>query len=328
MKALVTGGAGYIGSVVAQQLVADSHDVVILDDCSTGHQDTVVAGAQVHVGDLSAAADVLDSSFDVVLHFAAKSLVGESMQYPERYWHGNVVASLGLIDAVRAAGVKRFVFSSTAATYGNPLPDLPGGLITEEHPTAPINPYGASKLAIDHMLTAEAAAHGLAAASLRYFNVGGASQGLGERHDPETHLIPNLLQAALGQSSTAKLFGTDYPTPDGTAVRDYIHVLDLADAHLRAMKHVVPGTHEIYNLGTSVGSSVQQVIDTVIQVTGREFNVSQEPRRAGDPAVLVASGHKAREQLGWSPQRNLETIISDAWEFILETTNKGDSAGG
>lgn len=316
MKVLVTGGAGYIGSVVAQQLLAQEHEVHVLDDLSAGHPDAVLSGAQWHHGDLSAAAEILDSSFDAVIHLAAKSLVGESVQHPERYWHGNIVATLGLLDTMRAAGVKRLVFSSTAAVYGNPLPDLPGGLITEDHPTAPINPYGASKLAIDHMLTAEANAHGLAAVSLRYFNVGGASEGLRERHDPETHLIPNLLKAAQGEGHGAKLFGTDYPTPDGTAVRDYIHILDLAQAHLLAMEWVQPGTHEIFNLGTGVGSSVREVIDAVGRVTGNEVPVTEEPRRAGDPATLVASGQKAREVLGWAPRHSLEDIISDAWDAL------------
>lgn len=316
MKVLVTGGAGYIGSVVAQQLLAQEHEVHVLDDLSAGHPDAVLSGAQWHHGDLSAAAEILDSSFDAVIHLAAKSLVGESVQHPERYWHGNIVATLGLLDTMRAAGVKRLVFSSTAAVYGNPLPDLPGGLITEDHPTAPINPYGASKLAIDHMLTAEANAHGVAAVSLRYFNVGGASDGLRERHDPETHLIPNLLKAAQGEGEGAKLFGTDYPTPDGTAVRDYIHILDLAQAHLLAMEWVPSGTHEIFNLGTGVGSSVREVIDAVGRVTGNTVPVTEEPRRAGDPATLVASGQKAREVLGWAPQHSVESIISDAWDAL------------
>ncbi len=331
MKVLVTGGAGYIGSVVAQQLLAQGHEVVVLDDLSAGHPDAVLPGAAWHHGDLSEAREILDPSFGAVIHLAAKSLVGESVQHPERYWHGNIVATLGLLDTMRAAGVGRLVFSSTAAVYGNPLPDLQGGLITEEHPTSPINPYGASKLAIDHMLTAEAHAHGLAAVSLRYFNVGGASGGLRERHDPETHLIPNLLKAVQGEGSGpegpgsqgpgshgsgAKLFGTDYPTPDGTAVRDYIHILDLARAHLLAMDWVEPGTHEIFNLGTGVGSSVREVIDAVGRVTGRRVPVTEEPRRPGDPATLVASGEKARRVLGWQPQHTLEDIIADAWDAL------------
>ncbi|GAA3068261.1 MULTISPECIES: UDP-glucose 4-epimerase GalE [Actinomycetes] len=312
MKVLVTGGAGYIGSVVAQQLLRADHEVIVLDDLSKGHADAVLPGATWHQGGLAEAAEVLDPSVDAVIHLAAKSLVGESVEHPERYWHGNIVASLGLLDAMRDAGVQRMVFSSTAAVYGNPITET----IVEDHPAAPINPYGASKLAIDHMLTAEAKAHGLAAVSLRYFNVGGASDGLGERHDPETHLIPNLLKAAAGRGGTAKLFGTDYPTPDGTAVRDYIHILDLAAAHLQAMEWVRPGTHEIFNLGTGVGSSVRQVIDAVERVTGRTVPVEEHPRRAGDPATLVASGQKARDVLGWAPQHTLEDIIRDAWAHL------------
>lgn len=316
MKVLVTGGAGYIGSVVAQQLLKQGHEVVVLDDLSAGHSDAVLSAAQWHRGGLEDARDILDPSFDAVIHLAAKSLVGESVQHPERYWHGNIVATLGLLDTMREAGVKRLVFSSTAAVYGNPLPDLPGGLITEGHPTSPINPYGASKLAIDHMLTAEANAHGLAAVSLRYFNVGGASEQLRERHDPETHLIPNLLKVAGGEAGQAKLFGTDYPTPDGTAVRDYIHIVDLAQAHLLAMGWVQAGTHEIFNLGTGVGSSVREVIDAVARVTERAVPVAEEPRRAGDPATLVASGEKARRVLGWAPEHTLDDIICDAWQAL------------
>ncbi|WP_022873513.1 UDP-glucose 4-epimerase GalE [Nesterenkonia alba] len=319
MKVLVTGGAGYIGSVVTQQLLDANHDVVVVDSLATGHRENVLAGASWHHGDISDAGEILDSSFDAVVHLAAKSLVGESVAHPERYWHGNIVATLKLIDAVRAAGVPRFVFSSTAAVYGNPVSET----ITEEHPTAPINPYGASKLAIDHMLAGEAAAHGLAAVSLRYFNVGGASGHLRERHDPETHLIPNLLTAAAGQGE-AKLFGTDYPTHDGTAVRDYIHVVDLAEAHLLAMDWVQPGTHEVFNLGTSVGSSVREVIDAVKRVTGRDLPVREEPRRPGDPAVLVASGKKAKQVLGWTPHRDLDTIIGDAWEALGRPSGPGE----
>lgn len=312
MKILVTGGAGYIGSVVVQQLLERGHETVVLDDLSSGHADAVLPGATWYEAGLDRADDVLDSSFDAVIHLAARSLVGESVQHPERYWHGNIVESLRLLEAMRRAGVAKLVFSSTAAVYGNPLPDLPGGMITEEHPTTPINPYGASKLAIDHMLAAEAKAHGLAAISLRYFNVGGASGGLGERHEPETHLIPNLLRVADGQTPAARLFGTDYPTPDGTAIRDYIHVLDLVEAHLLAVDWAQYGVHEVFNLGTGVGSSVREVIDTVAAVTGRQIPVVEEPRRSGDPATLVASGQKAYEVLGWKPRRSLEEIISDA----------------
>ncbi|WP_150460062.1 UDP-glucose 4-epimerase GalE [Nesterenkonia ebinurensis] len=313
MKVLVTGGAGYIGSVVTQQLLRRGHHVVVLDNLAKGHRDAVSSEAEWHQGDITDAGQVLDSSFDAVVHLAAKSLVGESVAHPERYWHGNIVATLKLLDTVREAGVPRFVFSSTAAVYGNPLPDLPGGLITEEHPTMPINPYGASKLAIDHMLAAEAQAHGLGAVSLRYFNVGGASGRLRERHDPETHLIPNLLNTLRHGGEPAQLFGTDYPTADGTAIRDYIHILDLAEAHLLALEWVAPGGHEVFNLGTGTGSSVREVIQAVQQATGREVPVVEKPRRAGDPPVLVASAAKAGRILGWSPQYTLHEIITHAW---------------
>lgn len=312
MKLLVTGGAGYIGSVVAQQLLAEGHSVEILDNLTTGHHDLDLPGAVWHRGEIAEADQVLDSSFDGVVHLAAKSLVGESVEHPQRYWHGNIVASLQLIDAIRAAGVKRLVFSSTAAVYGEP------GVaqITEDLPTRPTNPYGASKLAIDHMLTAEAAAHGLAAGSLRYFNVAGASGSLRERHDPETHLIPNLLKVARGEAPEAKIFGTDYPTRDGTAIRDYIHVLDLADAHLKALAAAQPGQHMIYNLGTGTGTSVREVIDAVRDVTGRDVPTVECPRRAGDPAVLVASGAKAAAELGWHPQRDIAAMVADAWDAL------------
>lgn len=312
MKVLVTGGAGYIGSVVAEQLLVNQHEVEVLDNLSTGHMASVISGVKWHEADLAAADQILDSSFDAVIHLAAKSLVGESMQHPERYWHGNVVASLKLIEAARRARVPRLIFSSTAAVYGNPISET----ISEDHPTAPINPYGATKLAIDHMLTSEAAAHGLAAVSLRYFNVGGASGPLREQHEPETHLIPNLLKVASGELENAQLFGTDYPTHDGTAIRDYIHVKDLAHAHLLAMDWVQPGVHEIFNLGTSVGSSVREVIDTVARVTGRAIPVIESPRRPGDPAVLVSSGDKAERILKWSPTHSLESIVSDAWTAL------------
>lgn len=312
MKLLVTGGAGYIGAVVAQQLQQDGHTVEVLDNLTTGHADLDLPGAVWHTGEISDAGDVLDSTFDGVVHLAAKSLVGESVEHPERYWHGNVVASLQLIDAVRAAGVPRMVFSSTAAVYGEPGVDK----ITEDLPPQPTNPYGASKLAIDHMLTAEANAHGLAAVSLRYFNVAGASGALRERHDPETHLIPNLLRVALGESPEAKIFGTDYPTRDGTAIRDYIHVVDLADAHVRALHAARPGRHSVYNLGTGTGTSVREIIDAVRDVTGRDVPATESPRRDGDPAVLVASGDRARQELGWTPQKSIREMVSDAWEAL------------
>ncbi|TLP76855.1 UDP-glucose 4-epimerase GalE [Nesterenkonia sphaerica] len=312
MKLLVTGGAGYIGAVVTQQLQRKGHCVEVLDNLSTGHADVQLPGAVWHEGDISDAGQVLDPSFDGVVHLAAKSLVGESVEHPERYWHGNIVSSLRLIDAMRDAGVPRMVFSSTAAVCGEPGVDK----ITEDVPPCPTNPYGASKLAIDHMLTAEAQAHGLAAVSLRYFNVAGASGALRERHDPETHLIPNLLRVALGESSEAKIFGTDYPTRDGTAIRDYIHVVDLADAHVRALHTAASGQHAVYNLGTGTGTSVREILDTVREVTGCNIPVVEAPRRAGDPAVLVASGDRAALELGWFPERDIRQMVSDAWTAL------------
>ncbi|GAA1813577.1 UDP-glucose 4-epimerase GalE [Nesterenkonia flava] len=306
MRILVTGGAGYIGSVVTRCLVEEGHDVVVLDDLSTGHREAVDSRAELVVGDITRPQRVL-GGVDAVVHLAARSQVAESVAYPERYWHGNITATMALLEAMREAGVKKMVFSSTAAVYGKPR----GRVITEEHPTAPINPYGASKLAIDHMLAASAAAHGLGAVSLRYFNAAGALAELGERHEPETHLIPNLLEAAF-TGATAKVFGTDYPTDDGTAVRDYIHVADLAQAHLRALESIEPSRHEVFNLGTGRGHSVGEVLLAVQHGTGQEVEVEHHPRRAGDPAVLVASPEKARRLLGWLPERGLEEMIADA----------------
>jgi UDP-glucose 4-epimerase len=315
MRLLVTGGAGYIGSIVAQQLVARGDDVTVLDSLYRGHRAAVPEGAAFVEADLLDAAAVnvaLDGGgFDGVLHFAALSLVGESVEHPERYWRGNVVGALNLLDAIRAAGVPRLVFSSTAATYGEPEAEL----ITEQTPNAPVNAYGNSKLTIDRMLSDEARAHGLAAVSLRYFNVAGASGPLGEDHTPETHLIPLVLQAAAGKRESVAIFGTDYPTPDGTAVRDYVHVDDLARAHLLALDKAVGGRHDIYNLGSETGYSVRQVVEAARAVTGREIVAIEEGRRAGDPPRLVASGAAARLALGWAPERTLEDMVRDAWEW-------------
>jgi UDP-glucose 4-epimerase len=313
VKLLVTGGAGYIGAVVAAQLVEAGHEVVVLDDLSTGYQDNLPDGATLVRGRVQDAAGVLDGAgFDGVLHFAAKSLVAESVGNPERYWDNNVCGTLALLTAMREAGVRRFVFSSTAATYGEPSVSS----ITEDVPAVPINPYGQSKLAVDHMLTGEAAAHGLAAASLRYFNVGGAYGRHGERHDPETHLIPNLLAVPAGRRESADVFGTDYPTTDGTAVRDYLHVVDLSAAHLLALEAVTPGRHDVVNLGTGTGYTVRQVLDACRTVTGHPVPVVERDRRAGDPTTLVASNARAGELLGWVPERGLEDIVSDAWAFV------------
>ncbi|MFF0017135.1 UDP-glucose 4-epimerase GalE [Streptomyces sp. NPDC005374] len=311
-KYLVTGGAGYVGSVVAQHLLEAGHEVVVLDNLSTGFREGVPAGAAFIEGDIRDAAKWLDSSFDGVLHFAAFSQVGESVVKPEKYWENNVGGTMALLSAMREAGVRRLVFSSTAATYGEPE-EVP---IVESAPTKPTNPYGASKLSVDFMITSEANAHGLGAVSLRYFNVAGAYGKQGERHDPESHLIPLILQVAQGRREAISVFGEDYPTPDGTCVRDYIHVADLADAHLLALKAAQPGEHLICNLGNGEGFSVRQVIETVRQVTGHPIPEVVAPRRAGDPATLVASAATAREKLGWNPTRaDLAGIVADAWEF-------------
>ncbi|MET7723029.1 UDP-glucose 4-epimerase GalE [Streptomyces mirabilis] len=311
-KYLVTGGAGYVGSVVAQHLIEAGHEVTVLDNLSTGFREGVPAGATFIEGDIRDAGKWLDSSYDAVLHFAAFSQVGESVVKPEKYWDNNVGGTMALLAAMREAGVRKLVFSSTAATYGEPE-QTP---IVESAPTRPTSPYGASKLAVDHMITGEAAAHGLGAVSLRYFNVAGAYGAQGERHDPESHLIPLVLQVAQGRREAISVFGDDYPTPDGTCVRDYIHVADLAEAHLLAVEAATAGEHLICNLGNGNGFSVREVIATVRQVTGHPIPEVMAPRRGGDPAVLVASAATARERLGWNPSRaDLAGIVADAWAF-------------
>ena len=316
MKLLVTGGAGYIGSIVAAQLVDAGHEVSVLDDLSRGHGEAIPEHARhVHCDllDAESTREALTDGYDGVLHFAALALVSESVAQPERYHRGNFVGTLNLLDAMRAAGVRRLVFSSTCAVYGEP-DEVP---MPETLRTEPVNAYGNSKLAVDRMISDECRAHGLGAVSLRYFNVAGARGPLGEHHDPETHLIPLVLQAASGRRPHVSVFGTDYPTPDGTAIRDYIHVEDLGDAHVLGLDQATrPGEHRIYNLGTGTGFSVRQVIESARAVTGGEIAVVEEGRRAGDPAVLVASAEKIRSELGWTPRRpELETIIGDAWAW-------------
>jgi UDP-glucose 4-epimerase len=322
VKLLVTGGAGYIGCVVAAQLAAAGHTVTVADDLSTGYADVITDTMTLVRVDIEDIATVLapDAGYDGVLHFAARIAAGESVQRPELYWHTNMVGSLALLDAIRRAGVPRLVFSSTAAVYGNPA------RVPEDAAAAPTNPYGWTKLAVDMAIAHECAAHGLGAVSLRYFNVAGAAfpQGgapLGERHDPETHLIPIALQVAAGQRDKLQIFGDDYPTPDGTCIRDYIHVEDLAAAHLLALDTAQAGQHKIYNLGNGNGFSNKQVVDVVRTVTGAAVPVESAARRPGDPAALVASSARARTELGWVPAKpDLHTIVADAWTFLRTRT--------
>ncbi|GAA0513896.1 UDP-glucose 4-epimerase GalE [Paractinoplanes deccanensis] len=318
MKLLVTGGAGYVGSVTSRLLLDAGHEVVVLDSLVRGFREAVAPDATFVQADIEDAARVLtpEAGFDAVLHFAGLIQAGESMTKPELYWHDNVVKSLALLGAIRAARVPRVIFSSTAAVYGNPV-ELP---ITEDAAKAPTNTYGATKLAFDYALTSETFAHNLAAVSLRYFNVAGAyihdGHEIGERHDPETHLIPIALQVAAGKREKLQLFGDDYPTADGTCVRDYIHVEDLARAHLLALDAATPGEHRIYNLGNGNGFSNREVVEAAREVTGAELPVEIAARREGDPATLVASSARAREELGWVPRKNtLQDMIGDAWTF-------------
>jgi len=317
MKVLVTGGAGYIGSVVASQLVGAGHDTVVLDDFSRGHAGAVPEGVRLVRGNLLDAglvSETLAEGFDGVLHFAALSLVGESVREPERYYRNNVCGTLNLLEAMRETGAARLVFSSTAAVYGVPE-EVP---IRETDPALPTNPYGGSKLAVDRLIGAVAVARGLAATSLRYFNVAGASGRFGEDHHPETHLIPLVLRAAA-EGSSVKIFGTDYPTRDGTAVRDYIHVEDLGRAHLLALEAAEPGEHRVYNLGNGSGFSVREVVETARAVTGKEIEAVEAPRREGDPPALVAASDRIRSDLAWEPEKpELEAMISDAWTWMQD----------
>jgi UDP-glucose 4-epimerase len=315
MKLLVTGGAGYIGSIVSRHLLAAGHEVVVVDSLERGHRAAVAPEARfVHVDlrDAQAISDAVSEGFDGVLHFAALALVGESVNHPELYYHANVVGTMNLLDAMRASEVPRLVFSSTCAVYGEP-DEVP---ISETASPRPANAYGASKLAVDMMITDYCRAHGLGAVSLRYFNVAGASGDAGEDHYPETHLIPNILRTAQGRNPHVELFGTDYPTPDGTAIRDYIHIEDLSDAHLLALDGATGGTHRIFNLGSGNGFSVREVIEVARAVTGREIAVREGPRRPGDPPALVAASQLIAAELGWEARKpELEQMIGDAWAF-------------
>ncbi len=318
MNVLVTGGAGYIGSHTVKALVEAGHHVVVFDDLSTGHRASV-AGVPFVQGDVTRREDLLDAlkrySIDAVMHFAAKSLVGESMQDPAKYYVNNVAGGVTLLEALREAGVETIIFSSTAAVYGEPE-SIP---IPEEHPLRPTSVYGRTKLMFEQMLEDYRRVYGLRYAALRYFNAAGADPGgqIGEDHDPETHLIPIVLQAALGQREAVTIFGTDYDTPDGTCIRDYIHVTDLADAHVLALEALkAGGPGGVYNLGNGNGFSVRQVIEAAERVVGAKIPVKEGDRRAGDPAVLVASSEKARRELGWKPRfTDLDEIVRTAWQW-------------
>jgi UDP-glucose 4-epimerase len=321
MKVLVTGGAGYIGGVVADELLQAGHEVIVFDNLSRGHRQAVPKNAELVIGELAdrAALDQLlrTQAIDAVVHFAALIEAGESMKAPETFFRNNTANALTLLEAMLGAGVKRFVFSSTAALYGNPERTP----IEENDALRPTNAYGESKLLVERMLAWFHQIHGLRYASLRYFNAAGASRpDRGEAHQPETHLIPRILEVALGRAQHVNIFGTDYPTPDGTCVRDYIHVSDLARAHLLALHALEKTAGEsiplIYNLGNGQGFSVREVVEVARAVTGHPVPAIESPRRPGDPAVLIASSEKIRRELGWQPKfADLKTIVESAWQW-------------
>lgn len=320
MKILVLGGAGYIGSHTVYRLIEQGHKVVVFDNFETGYYEAIHPDAEVYEGDLRNRADIdnvfdKESDIDAVIHFAANSLVGESMVKPLKYYDNNICGTKVLLESMVAHNINRIVFSSTAATYGEPI-HTP---ILENDPTNPTNCYGETKRAMERMFYWTEQAHGMKYVSLRYFNACGAhiSGKIGEAHNPESHLIPIILQTANGTRDHISVFGTDYDTPDGTCIRDYIHVTDLAQAHILAVEYLINGGEsDIFNLGNGVGFSVKEVIETAKKVTGKEIKVVEEDRRAGDPAVLIASSEKAKKVLGWNPQYNeLSTIIETAWKW-------------
>lgn len=318
MAILVTGGAGYIGSHTVAELLAKGEEVIVVDNLQQGHREALLGG-KLYVGDIRDK-DFLDTVFkenpiEAVIHFAANSLVGESMQNPGKYYHNNVYGTLCLLEKMNEYGVNKIVFSSTAATYGEPE-NVP---IVESDRTLPTNAYGETKLAMEKMMRWFDTAHGIKYVSLRYFNAAGAHESgdIGEDHSPETHLVPIILQVALGQRPHISIFGDDYATPDGTCIRDYIHVTDLADAHILAVEKLRAGGESgVYNLGNGKGFSVKEVVEIARRVTGHAIPAVTEARRAGDPAVLVASSERARTELGWKPSRDsLESIIASAWQW-------------
>jgi UDP-glucose 4-epimerase len=325
MNILVTGGAGYIGSVVVEECISAGHKTFVIDNLEKGHREMVHPDAGFFEGDFGDAELMerifRDENIDTVIHMAAYSLVGESVDHPGKYYQNNVINGLSLLNAMVASGVKNIVFSSTAATYGEPE-KYP---ITEDFPNVPTNPYGESKLAFERALKWYERAHGVRYVSLRYFNAAGATERCGELHDPETHIIPIVLQAAAGTRDSVQIYGDDYPTKDGTCVRDYIHVTDLARAHVLA---VASGKSGIYNLGCGgEGYTVREVIDTAREVTGREIKAEVAPRRPGDPAVLVAGSGRIKEELGWTPEyQDLRVIIESAWNWMGRNVKEASSA--
>jgi UDP-glucose 4-epimerase len=317
VKLLVVGGAGYVGSTSVERFIEAGHEVVVYDNLSSGHREAVVDGARLEIGEIEDGqrlAELLADGVDAVLHCAARSLVGESMADPGLYYRTNVAGGVTLLEAMRTAGVTRLVYSSSAAVYGEPR-RVP---IAEADRTEPINPYGATKLAFEGAMRWFAAAHGFRAISLRYFNVAGATERNGEHHDPETHLMPLVLRVAAGEATHVQIFGQDYPTPDGTCIRDFIHVRDLANGHLLALEATGEGdpSLEVYNLGSAAGFSVREVVEAARKITGRAIPARPVKRRLGDPPVLVASSRRARRELGWQPSHStLEQMLADAWAW-------------
>lgn len=315
-RILITGGAGYIGSIAAHLLISQGFDVTVIDDCSTGHARAVPTKARFVQGSLQDRKAIQEALKDCssVIHFAGKSLVNESVIHPDLYWQINVEGSRNLIEEMRNSNIERLVFSSSASTYGEP--DIVP--IAEDAPTRPTNPYGRTKLAVEDMLSVEAKTRGLACISLRYFNVSGALETeegwIGERHDPETHLIPNTLSSTM--TAPIKIFGSDWDTPDGTCVRDYVHVIDLVAAHISALNALTPSTHEIFNLGSGRGYSVREVLQTASEVLGYEIAQVKALAREGDPAILVANISKVRSELKWEPTRDLKKMIEDSAKLI------------
>lgn len=318
MNILLTGGAGYVGRVTVKMLQAAGHTVTVLDNLSNSSGEAMPEGVRFFEGNAGDVDQVLplDVTFDAVIHLGALISASESMAEPARYWENNVVQTSQLLVAMRSRNVKKLVFASTAAVYGNPV-STP---IAEDAATVPTSVYGATKLATDNAISIEAASYGLGAISFRFFNVAGSYQGVGEQHIHETHLIPLALAAAAGDRPSLELYGTDYPTPDGTCIRDYVHVADLAGAIVLALDHLTPGTHRMYNLGNGTGFTNRQVLEAIARVTGSAVPVIEKARRDGDPAVLVASNARATTELGWQPAHSqLETIIHDAWNFYRAT---------